>query len=57
MSKEIKQLIKDAKQAFKEKEYKIAEEKCLVSAIVALNFDHFFVLLSFYLNENILLNR
>lgn len=31
MSKEIKQLIKDAKQAFAEKQLKIAEEKCHVS--------------------------
>lgn len=31
MSKEIKQLIKDAKQAFAEKQFKIAEEKCHVS--------------------------
>lgn len=30
MSKEIKQLIKDAKQAYGEKQFKIAEEKCVV---------------------------
>lgn len=31
MSKEIKQLIKDAKNAFKDKQFKTAEEKCHVS--------------------------
>lgn len=31
MSKEVKQLIKDAKQAFGEKQFKIAEDKCNVS--------------------------
>lgn len=31
MSKEIKQLLKDAKSAFKEKQFKTAEEKCQVS--------------------------
>lgn len=31
MSKEIKQLLKDARQAFQQKQFKIAEEKCHVS--------------------------
>lgn len=31
MSKEVKQLIKEAKQAFNEKQQKLAEEKCRVS--------------------------
>lgn len=31
MSKQIKQLTKDAKQAFGEKQFQIAEEKCHVS--------------------------
>lgn len=39
MSKEIKQLIKDAKQAFAEKQFKIAEEKCYVSVCVLHSID------------------
>lgn len=31
MSREIKQRIKEAKQAFKDKQFKIAEDKCHVS--------------------------
>lgn len=31
MSREIKQLLKDAKNAFKDKQFKTAEEKCQVS--------------------------
>lgn len=34
MSKGLKQLIKDAKQAFGEKQFKIAEEKCHVSDFI-----------------------
>lgn len=38
MSKEIKQLIKDAKQAFQGKQFEIAEEKCHVSELSHLRF-------------------
>lgn len=41
MSKEIKLLLKDARQAFKEKQFKIAEEKCHVSILGRIFFYYF----------------